>query len=119
MKKNTVNQIMQMSDAAVDKAVRIQKTQFDRRRHLSDKEISAIKRLRKDNHSYSYIASIFAVDARTIRALFDEEFYARRLAQANYGSIAKPLTKDEVKQILSERASYKRDLVVSGKLMLN
>lgn len=119
MKKNTVAQIMSLSDAAVDKAVKIQKTQFDRRRHLTDREISAIKRLKNDNHSYSYIASVFGVDARTVRALFDEEFYNRRLAQANYGSIAKPLTKDEVKQILSERASYKRDLVVSGKLMLN
>ena len=119
MKKNTVNQIMQMSDAAVDKAVRIQKTQFDRRRHLTDREIAAIKKLNKDGHSYSYIASVFGVDARTVRALFDKEFYERRLAQANYGSIVTPLTKDEVKQILSERASYKRDLVVSGKLVLN
>ena len=119
MKKFTREEILQASDVVVDKVVKVHKTQFDRRRRLSDKEIAAIKRLRKMGQSYSYIASVFAVDARTVRALFDEEFYSRRLAQANYGYVPKPLTADEAKKVLSERASYKRDLVATGKLMPN
>lgn len=118
MKKNVVASILEMSDVMVDKVVKIHNTQYDRRRHLTDREISAARKLREDGHSYSYIASLFDVDARTIRALFDEDFHTRRKAQAKSGS-AVALTSDEVRESISERASYKRDLIVSGKLALN
>lgn len=121
MKKQRFNKksIMEMTDLEVDKAVKIQSTQFDRRRHLTDREVEAIKKLREDGHSYSYLGNIFGVDPRTIRAIFDEEFHIRRKQQSHYGAYVSTLPKDVVKQMLAERASYKRDLVAFGKLAAN
>ena len=70
-------QVLSLDDVTLDKKVKIQGTQFDRKRKLKDKDWKKVNRMMKKGFNFTQIAEVFNVDPRTIRYGVDEEFRNR------------------------------------------
>ena len=103
MRKNLLN----MSDSALDKAVKIQGTNKDRRRKITkwDYKKVILPKVAK-GVSLSQIAKELDVDPRTIRYTIDKEY--KELRNKNRKFYKKSAQKPNA---LAERAEYKRELV--------
>lgn len=71
--------ILKMDDMAIDCIVKIQGTQFDRKRKFTDAQISEITHLKKNGKSWAEIARQYNADSRTIRYNIDPEYRAENL----------------------------------------
>ena len=68
------NEILQLSNYELDKAVKIAGTQFDRRNKLSPALINKLKKLRKNGLSWNKLAMIFNITPPTARYHCDPEY---------------------------------------------
>lgn len=59
--------VLKLDDVSLDRKVKIQGTQFDRKRKLNDKDWKKVNSLLKRGYSYNYISEVFGVKAKTIR----------------------------------------------------
>ena len=59
--------ILNLDDVTLDQKVKIQGTQFDRKRKLKDKDWKKVQRLLKKGMDYKQIAEVFGVTAHCIR----------------------------------------------------
>lgn len=110
----TRKELLALDDLSLDKIIRIQGTQYDRRRKLNDKQINkASKMLNDKNMSYEEVATRFGVDTRTIRYYFDEAYRKKRISQA---TAIQHRTNEERLTALIERAAYKRKLVARNRV---
>lgn len=98
--------VLKMSDSAVNKAVKIQGTKFDRKRKYSDKVISTAKWLNACGMPVAKIAAKLNVSYATAKFWVDDEY---RMAKCHKGG-----SHDNGYISNSERAEYKRKLVASG-----
>lgn len=102
----TKSDIYNMTDYSVNRAVKIQGTKFDRKRKLSEKTISEIMRLNRCGCSDSKIAKKLNLSSSNVRYYTNEEY--RNMVNHRKGSHSKGYLSD------SNRAEYKRKLVMSG-----
>lgn len=103
-------EIKKLNDIEVDKLVKIQGTQFDRKRKLSDKDIKHIKKLLINNIDIEDIANIFGVTVHTIKYNTDPNYRAHSInirSGKHYG---------ETVMDMVNRATYKRSLVLKRKI---
>lgn len=95
------------SDYKVDQVVKIQGTNYDRKRKVTNSMRYRMKQMYDSGKSYSYIANYFGVSYSTVRYNLDEEFKkASNKARNNYVRNWKPDS-----STLTERADYKRELL--------
>lgn len=98
-----------MTDVEIDKAVKIEGTQFDRKRKLDDTAVKEMIKMQKKEHlTYKELSVRYNMDIRTIRYAIDPDYRLRRISQSNgkhYG-----LTTYDSKN----RVEYKKYLVNSG-----
>lgn len=104
-------ELLQLSDSALDRAVKTQGTDFDRRRKITKNMAGKITRaMNKKDANMTKLAKELGVERRAIRYLLDEEYRERehkRLSKYKYSS--------SKSGALQERATYKRELVKSNK----
>ena len=94
-----------MNDVEVDKAIKIQGTQFDRKRVLDDHDVQSAKRMHEAGVSLRQIAKKFQVDWRTIKYNIDEEY--RKYTLSKMSGIHTGNTRCD----FAERVAYKRSLI--------
>ena len=102
-------ELLKLTDEKLDNLVKIQGTQYDRKRKVSDKLITKMLKMarRKD---YKQIASKLGLTNRTVRYYTDPIFrstYIKSLSGKHTG-------KDKI--TVTDRVAYKRSLVASGKV---
>lgn len=73
-------QVLNLDDVTLDKKVKIQGTQFDRKRKLKDKDWKKVSRMIKKGFNLTQIAEVFNVDPRTIRYGLDEDFRRKTIS---------------------------------------
>lgn len=105
-------QVKNLTDMEVDQLVKIQGTQYDRKRKLTDKDIKIIKKLISHGDSIDYIAAIFGVTEHTIKYNIDSE-YRQHSINIRSGKHYGETTKDII-----DRASYKRHLILKRKIKI-
>ena len=103
-------EILTLDDNSLDKKVKIQGTQYDRKRKISDAIISKAKKMWKKNKSISEIARKLDLNYMTVRYNVDQEF---RNAY-NEKRDGKHTGKDHITKL--NRVTYKRQLVAAGKI---
>ena len=95
-----------LTDIEVDKKVRIEYTQYDRKRKLSDRNIETIKRnLAKGKKTVEQLAKKYTVTVHTIKYNIDPEYRAHAISirsGKNYG--VRTMT-------FEDRVCYKRKLM--------
>jgi len=101
----------QFSDAEIDKMFKINGTQFDRRRKLTDAQIEKISKMYQKGKTIEFLAKKFQVKPQTIRYHVDKDFRAMKIASVTYH----PDSIDYATRT-AERVAYKRELIASGKL---
>lgn len=99
--------------------IKIEGTQYDRRRRLSEEQKAAIRRLRETERlSYNQIAKQFGVSKRLIificcpdkEQIAKEQFKERR-KDGRYAP-----TREERNEIMREHRHYKQELYLEGKI---
>lgn len=109
-----MNNIDSLTDYQINKRVRLQGTNFDRRRKLTVTEVEVLKFIyKKGIYSLKDLAEVFGVSPATIKYHVDHKFKTLVNFNRSYYDI-KPQTKDK----FFERIQYKRELVKSGDLQL-
>ena len=76
----TKREIMKLSDTALDKAVKIQGTNFDRKRKVTKQMQYRMKQMVDSGKSITYIAEHFDVTPQTVRYNTDPEYKSWRNA---------------------------------------
>ena len=71
MKKD---KLLKLNDYVLDKKIRIEGTQFDRRRKLSRDQVKTMQKLYRQGKALSELAVIFHVSVSTVRYHCDEQF---------------------------------------------
>ena len=103
-------QTLTLTDAMLDKAVKIQGTKYDRKRKLSESVIKKMCGMSKKGDTVSQIAKKLGLNYSTVRynvdPVYREEYNAKRNG-AHTG-------KDKISVL--NRISYKRSLVAAGKV---
>ena len=110
MKMNKKLQLLTLTDEALDKKVKIQGTQYDRKRKVTDKTISKMKSLASSGKSISEIASKLGLNYMTVKYNVDPAFKAIYNATRNGAHTGKD------KITMKDRISYKRQFVAAGKI---
>ena len=103
-------EIKNLNDFEVDQLVKIQGTQFDRKRKLTDKDIKSIKKLLSKGIGIEHIAEMFDVTVHTIKYNTDPDYRLHSInirSGKHYGQT--------VMDTLN-RAAYKRSLVLKRKI---
>ena len=104
-------EILAYDDDKLDSTVKIQGTQYDRKRKLSDKDLEKIKAKLKKNIPVEAIASEFNVSEWIIRYNTDEAFREHQL------KLREKKSKTHINSMdFEDRVAYKRALVKSKKL---
>ncbi len=101
-------EILTLTDAALDKAVKIQGTKYDRKRKLSDSTIAKGRKLFAKKTAISEIARQLGVSYSSIRYQVDAAYraeYNSKRSGAHTG-------KDHITPL--DRIAYKRALVAKG-----
>lgn len=100
--------VLKMVDDKLDKAVKIQGTDFDRKRKVTSEMRDQMKRMKKRGKTFREIAERFNVDHRTVRYSIDEQYRTYCKAYASGVHTGKThLNK-------TNRVAYKRELVAEG-----
>lgn len=106
--------VLALSDHDINKVVKIQGTQYDRRRKISDKELELIADLYEQGESYSGIADQVGYSPRLVRYHLDANFRRKCIDLMTGESVR---SKSPVEE-MHDRAAYKRDLVARGRLIV-
>lgn len=102
--------VLKMVDNELDKAVKIQGTDFDRKRKVTSEMKKSMMRMQKKGKTYREIAERFDVDHRTVRYNLDP--YYREYCKAS--AIGTHTGKTRMSK--TNRVAYKRELVANGLL---
>lgn len=102
--------IEEMSDIEVDKAVKIQSTEYDRKRKLTDEAIKRLRLLYKEGYTIVCLAEMFNTNYLTVKYNVDDEFKATY--NANRSGAHTGITNYD----FNNRVMYKKDLVLREKL---
>lgn len=94
-------------DSSIDKYVRIQGTNYDRKRKVTKSMKRRMEQMYGAGKSYTFIANHFGVDPKTVRYNLDESF--KKAINAERNNYARNWVADE--NVLAERADYKRTLI--------
>lgn len=95
------------TDREIDAAVRIQGTNYDRKRKVTKSMKRRMEQMHNSGKSYNYIANYFGVAYTTVRYNLDKEYKeAWNKRRDDYARNWKPTS-----ETLTERAAYKRDLL--------
>ena len=109
-------QVLKLDDKELDKLIKIQGTQYDRKRKLTDKQIESARELyAKYDATVWDLAVMFGVSVRTIRYNLQTSYREHVLAYAKAHPQTSKRQYDHT-AALSERAKYKRKLVARGKV---
>lgn len=103
-------EILTMTDAALDKTVKIQGTKYDRKRKISDATIAKAKKLFSKGKLIADIARQLGVNYSSIRYQIDDDYrksYNMSRSGAHTG-------KDHITKL--DRVAYKRQLVAAGRV---
>lgn len=104
-------QALNLSDIDLDKKIRIQGTQYDRKRKLTDKDCAKASKLyNKKDYTYEMLGEMFSVHPTTIKYYLDPNFRALRIKHAggkHTGVVA---------CTFENRVDYKRNLVRHHKI---
>ena len=107
-------EVLKLDDSKIDKLIKLQGTEFDRRRKLSNKDILNIRKLFGRGTSISAIAEKYKVAYTTVMYhLSDMNKYSMNALRTKYGYNAQTADKKQ------ERIDYKRKLVESKKYKTN
>lgn len=105
----TKREIMKLSDTALDKAVRIQGTNYDRKRKVTKQIQYRMNQMLNAGKSVNEVAEHFSVTPHTVRYNTDEAYNTwykeNRTNTKHYGKLAS----------VSERSAYKRSLLQTKK----
>lgn len=104
--------VLKMTDAQIDKVVKIQGTKFDRKRKISDRTIASMKRMAGKGISVKEIAKKLDISPFMIKYHTDDTFRAKY----NFFRSGKHTGVDTITP--ADRAQYKRDLVESRKKVI-
>lgn len=111
----TRKEILALDDVSLDRAVKIQGTQYDRKRKLNDKQVAkASKMLNNKNMTAEEVAEYFGIDKRTVRYYFDEEYRKTRIEQCTGVHVRRSAEADN--EAFLDRVAYKRKLVARNRL---
>lgn len=105
----TIVETLMMTDRELDKAVKIQGTEYDRKRKISDETIKKMKSLLKNN-SVSEVAKKLGVSSRDVKYHTDPEFRKSLLQSQSKRHTGKN------RYSIENRVAYKRSLVAQGLL---
>lgn len=99
--------------------IKIEGTQYDRRRKLSEEDKENIRRIRKeDGFSYNRLAKMFGISKRL--AMFiccpEKEQIAREQFKERRKDGRYAPTREERNEILKEHRHYKQQLYLEGKI---
>lgn len=97
-------------DIAFDKSVKIQGTEFDRKRVLTDKQITYAKKLLSKGYAITHVAKLLGTSYTVVRYATDEEY--RNLCISRVSGNHTGTTHCTVK----DRIDYKKQLVALGKV---
>lgn len=103
-------QTLTLTDNALDRAVKIQGTMYDRKRKISDSVIRKMTKMLKAGKTASYVAGLFGCSSTTVKYNTDpvyRELHKSRCSGAHTG-------KNHVSKL--NRVAYKRQLVAAGKV---
>lgn len=105
---NSKINVLKMVDNKLDKAVKIQGTDFDRKRKVTSEMKDQMDRLQKKGRTFREIAALFGLDHRTVRYNLDPNYRAYCKITASGAHTGKThLNK-------TNRVAYKRELVAKG-----
>ena len=95
---------------ALDKAVKIQGTKYDRKRKLSESTLTKMKKMSNKGNTVSEIAKKLCLNYGTVRYNVDPIYKSEYNAKRD----GKHTGKDKISIV--NRVAYKRSLVAAGKL---
>ena len=124
MNKSFIINSLKKPDTLFDKDVKIQHTDFDRRKRLTEKESNEIRSLYEQGYTIENLAYMFGVYKETIRRRVDKDFYERynsyrnKWAKNKYKKDPSSIRRTPLqeKRVKMDRIRYKRNLVGNGKL---
>ena len=99
-----------MDDVTLDRYIRIQGTEFDRKRKMTDRQVTYAKKLLNKGYPVLHVAKIMGVTSLTIRYNTDPEFRLNHLKNVS----GKHTGVDTVTR--SDRVKYKKKLLADGKV---
>lgn len=103
-------EVLELDDKALDKRIKIQGTEFDRKRTISSKTVKQMLKLSKKGKSIQEIAKELGIGATSIRYNIDPVF------KAEFNAKRSGLHTGKTKMDTLNRVAYKRQLVSSGKI---
>lgn len=104
--------VAKMDDLQVDRTVRIQGTEFDRKRKLTDEQVEIMQQFYRDGWSIQSLAKTFHVAWTTARYNIDDAYRELRKLQTGKHT-------GETHMDFANRVEYKRGLVSSKKLKVS
>lgn len=114
----TNRELLNLGDQELDKIVKIQGTQYDRRRKLTDKQIEKARILyAKYDATLWDLAVMFDVNVRTIRYNLQSSYRAERLEYAKAHPQTRRVKVDSVAAMI-DRVAYKRQLIARRKVLV-
>ena len=103
-------EILTMMDGALDKAVKIQGTQYDRKRKVSKAQLKTLEKLNRQGKPIAEIARKTGLYYTTVKYNVDPVYREEHKAKCS----GKHTGKNKVS--VSNRIAYKRQLVSAGKV---
>ena len=110
MKKLTKIEALCLTDDKLDSVVKIQGTQYDRKRKISPETVKKMMKLSSSGKSISEIADKLGISYTGVRYNIDPQWRATYNATRD----GKHTGKDHI--TVKDRVAYKRNLVAQGKL---
>ena len=103
-------EILTLVDGELDKVVKIQGTEHDRKRKVKDAAIKKMFKMLKDKKDIAEIARKMGLSIRDVRYHVDPEWRKAYLAKLS----GKHTGRDKIS--IANRVAYKRQLVAAGKV---
>lgn len=110
-KEKAIIETLKLNDSDLDKAIKIQGTEFDRKRKISNSTIKKMGSMSKKNKDYKEIAKKLGLSNRDVRYHVDPQWKAMYNARRS----GKHTGKDNITKL--DRVQYKRTLVAEGKVL--
>lgn len=109
-KEAKILETLTLTDGALDKAVKIQGTPYDRKRKISSSTLKKMLSMAKKNKTYKEIARKLGLNSTTVRYNIDPVWRAAY----NLKRDGKHTGKTNIS--ILDRVAYKRSLVAAGKV---
>ena len=109
MNKNEKLALLNSCDSVVDKAVKIARANYDRRRKVTQSMCTKMSKELSNGKAPKQVASAFGVSTYTVNYNTDEDFRTSERERK------KSFTTSPSENNLHDRANYKRELVSAGK----